>query len=181
MARVLGIALHRRERSALVTQQSLREARKGLHILVVEDNEVNLRVAVSVLEKRGHTVVAAMTGRQALRLLETQRFDLALVDLQMPKMDGFELTAAVRAREAGSSAHLPIIALAAHAMKGDRERCLAAVWTRTCPSQFALKSSGRSFIRLSRPHPRRATRLSNLAQNDLSVPHGKISLRFAAV
>ena len=127
VAGALGITLHRRSTAALLTRHSLREAaRGGLRILVVEDNPINLRLAVTLLEKAGHTVVTAADGRQALGILERDRFDVALVDLQMPEMDGFELTAAVRAGEASAGAHLPIIALTAHAMKGDRERCLAA-------------------------------------------------------
>ena len=127
VAGVLGTVLRRRPPTALLTRHSLREAaRRSLRILVVEDNPINLRVAVSLLERNGHKVVTAADGRQALGILERERFDVALVDLQMPEMDGFELTAAVRAREASTGAHLPIIALTAHAMKGDRERCLAA-------------------------------------------------------
>jgi two-component system, sensor histidine kinase and response regulator len=126
LARVLEIDRHRREPSELITRHSLRETGPSLHILVVEDNPVNLHLAVRLLEKRGHTVVTATDGRKALAVLAIERFDLALVDVQMPEMGGFELTAAVRAREGSTGDHLPIIALTAHAMKGDRERCLAA-------------------------------------------------------
>lgn len=127
IAGALGVTLDGRPSGALLTRHSLREAaRGGLRILVVEDNPINLRVAVTLLERNGHKVVTAADGRQALGILERESFDVALVDLQMPEMDGFELTAAVRARETSAGTHLPIIALTAHAMKGDRERCLAA-------------------------------------------------------
>ncbi len=98
----------------------------GLRVLLAEDNAVNQRLAVKVMEKRGHKVVVANNGREALAELDAQPFDLVLMDVQMPEMDGFETTAAIREREKATGAHLPIIAMTAHAMKGDRERCLAA-------------------------------------------------------
>jgi len=97
-----------------------------LRLLLAEDNAVNQRLAVSVLEKRGHEVVVAGNGREALAALDERAFDAVLMDVQMPEMDGFEATVAIRARERRSGAHIPIIAMTAHAMKGDRERCLAA-------------------------------------------------------
>jgi CheY-like chemotaxis protein len=96
----------------------------GLRILLAEDNLVNKKVAVRLLEKQGHIVAAAGTGNAVLELLEQQTFDLILMDVQMPEMDGFETTAAIRRNETGR--RIPIIALTAHAMTGDRERCLAA-------------------------------------------------------
>jgi CheY-like chemotaxis protein len=97
-----------------------------LRILIVEDNLVNRTLAVRLVEKEGHTTMSASTGREALAVLERERFDLVLMDLQMPEMDGFEATAAVRASERKTGAHLPIIALTASAMAGDRERCVAS-------------------------------------------------------
>jgi len=97
-----------------------------LHVLVAEDNLVNQRLATRLLEKRGHRVVVAAGGRQALEALETGPFDLVLMDVQMPEVDGLEATAAIRERESSTGEHQPIIALTAHAMKGDQERCLAA-------------------------------------------------------
>jgi two-component system sensor histidine kinase/response regulator len=98
----------------------------SLSILLAEDNPVNQRLAVRILEKRGHVVTVAFDGKEALASYQTQEFDLILMDVQMPMMDGFETTAAIRKKETQSGSHIPIIAMTAHAMKGDMERCLAA-------------------------------------------------------
>jgi len=98
----------------------------SLQILLAEDSLVNQKLAVGLLEKYGHTVVVANDGRQAIAALDAQAFDLVLMDVQMPEMDGFEATAAIRTKENRTGAHIPIIAMTAHAMKGDRERCLEA-------------------------------------------------------
>jgi two-component system sensor histidine kinase/response regulator len=113
-------------RHALITPHLLREARPALRILLAEDNPTNQVLARRLLEKKGHTVVIANNGLEALAFLETESFDAVLMDLQMPNMDGFEATHAVREEERTTQKHLPIIALTAHAMKGDEERCLAA-------------------------------------------------------
>jgi PAS domain S-box-containing protein len=95
-------------------------------ILLAEDNPVNQLLAVRLLEKEGHSVSVAGTGLQALAALEQEPFDLILMDVQMPEMDGFEATAAIRTLEQVSGRHIPIVALTAHAIKGDRDRCLEA-------------------------------------------------------
>ena len=95
-----------------------------LSVLLAEDNLVNQRLAKRLLEKRGHTVTTAITGREALAEAAAARFDVILMDLQMPDMDGFETTAEIRKQESAQGIYTPIIALTAHAMKGDRERCL---------------------------------------------------------
>ncbi|NQV34380.1 MAG: response regulator [Phycisphaeraceae bacterium] len=95
-------------------------------ILLAEDGLVNQKVAVSLLEQRGHKVTVANNGREALSALVRDSFDLVLMDVQMPVMDGFEATGLIRQQETISGLHIPIIAMTAHAMKGDRERCLAA-------------------------------------------------------
>ena len=110
----------------LVTRHLLQEARVELHILLAEDNIVNQRLTSRLLEKRGHVVKVVSNGREALAALEQADFDLVLMDVQMPEMDGFEATAALRGKEQTSGRHLPVIAMTAHAMRGDRERCLAA-------------------------------------------------------
>src|SRR5262249_38190803 len=101
-------------------------AGRRLPVLVAEDNVVNQRVAAGLLEQAGHTVTIAANGREAVAAIEKQPFDLVLMDVQMPEMDGLEATAAVRERERRKGGHLPIVAVTAHAMKGDAERCLAA-------------------------------------------------------
>ena len=98
----------------------------GLDILLAEDNPVNQRLAMRLLEKRGHRVELAESGHEAIEWVERKRFDLILMDLQMPDMDGLEATALIREREKKAGRRTPIVALTAHTMKGDRERCLEA-------------------------------------------------------
>ena len=97
-----------------------------LRILLAEDNKINQLVARRLLEKLGHLVTVAGNGYEAVNWLDREDFDLVFMDVQMPEMDGFEATAAIRAKEAGAGRHIPIIAMTAHAMKGDEERCLQA-------------------------------------------------------
>jgi signal transduction histidine kinase/CheY-like chemotaxis protein len=96
----------------------------GLRILLAEDNAVNQAVAMRFLKMRGHDVVVANNGSEALSALETESFDLVFMDVQMPEMDGLEATALIRQREKPTGRHMPIVAMTAHAMKGDREMCL---------------------------------------------------------
>ncbi|MEE8292438.1 MAG: response regulator, partial [Candidatus Tectomicrobia bacterium] len=96
------------------------------HILLAEDGLVNQKMAVEMLTQRGHTVVVANNGQEALDALENESFDLILMDMQMPTMDGLETTIAIRTQEHTTGAHIPIIAMTANAMQGDRERCLEA-------------------------------------------------------
>jgi two-component system sensor histidine kinase/response regulator len=110
----------------LVTRDSVREARKNLKVLVAEDNKVNQRLALRLLEKLGHSVELANNGREAVDMLNHGVFDVVLMDLQMPELGGLEATAVIREREKRTGSHVPIYALTAHAMKGDRERCLKA-------------------------------------------------------
>jgi PAS domain S-box-containing protein len=100
--------------------------RATLRILLAEDNQVNQRLALRLLQKRGHEVTIAVNGRDAVAAAAQAVFDLVLMDLQMPEMDGFEAAAALREREKETHVHLPVIALTAHALKGDREQCLEA-------------------------------------------------------
>jgi signal transduction histidine kinase/CheY-like chemotaxis protein len=128
IARVLG-AQQKPGAIPFITRYSLHDARdpsEVLNILVAEDNVVNRRLATMLLEKRGHRVTVACNGREALEALEAGAYDLVFMDVQMPEMDGLEATAAVRKKESSTGKHQPIIALTAHAMKGDQERCLAA-------------------------------------------------------
>ena len=102
------------------------QAARKLNVLIAEDNPVNQKLASHLVHTRGHGVIVADNGREALEVLDRQPVDLVLMDVQMPEMDGFEATAAIRARERTTGKHLPIIALTAHAMQGDRQRCLDA-------------------------------------------------------
>jgi two-component system sensor histidine kinase/response regulator len=97
-----------------------------LRVLLVEDNPVNQHLARTLLEKQGHAVVLAKNGREALACYTTDRFDVVLMDVQMPEMDGMQATTAIRIRERETGTHTPIIGVTAHAMKGDKERCLAS-------------------------------------------------------
>jgi len=102
------------------------QPRRKLQILLAEDNPVNQRLALKLLQKMGHDAALANNGNEVLQYRAKKEFDLILMDVQMPGMDGFEATAAIREQEKNSDLHQPIIALTAHAMKGDRERCIAA-------------------------------------------------------
>ncbi|MBW2175228.1 MAG: response regulator, partial [Deltaproteobacteria bacterium] len=114
------------EKMAVISRYGVQKAQRRFGVLVVEDNPVNQKVAATMLEKRGHRVVVASNGREALEALDKEHIDLILMDVQMPEMDGFEATELIRDREKGNGGHIPIVAMTAHAMKGDRERCLAA-------------------------------------------------------
>jgi signal transduction histidine kinase/DNA-binding response OmpR family regulator len=133
-----------------------RRTGEGAHILLAEDNVVNQRVCCRMLEKAGHSVVVAENGKQALQLLAEQPFDLILMDVQMPEMGGFEATGIIRDNEVHSDTHIPIIALTAHAMSGDRERCLEAgmdaYLSKPIRAQDLLDTIG-SFVNAEDPMP----------------------------
>jgi two-component system sensor histidine kinase/response regulator len=128
IARVLG-AREQEGAIPLITRYSLQDAREpdsSLKVLLAEDNAVNRLLAVRLLEKRGHKVTVAGNGLEALAALKKESFDVIFMDVQMPEMDGYEATAAIREAENNSGRHQQVVALTAHAMKGDREKCLAA-------------------------------------------------------
>ncbi|MGZ9222294.1 MAG: response regulator, partial [Anaerolineales bacterium] len=116
------------ERSpGLITRHTLSEQRKlGLRILLAEDNAINQKLAVVLLQKAGYSVDAVDTGAQALEKVQTNQYSAILMDVQMPEMDGLEATQQIRELEKNTGQHIPIIAMTAHAMQGDRERCLDA-------------------------------------------------------
>jgi CheY-like chemotaxis protein len=101
-------------------------ASRSLHVLLAEDHPVNQQLTVRLLQKRGHTVVVAGDGQETLAAVSRERFDVVLMDIQMPRMGGFEATAAIRERERASGHRTPIVAMTAHALVGDRERCFDA-------------------------------------------------------
>jgi len=128
IAKVLG-AREQKGAIPLITRYSLHDARDPeacLRILLAEDNPVNQLLATRLLEKRGHRVTVAGNGREALAAIDKESYDLVLMDVQMPELDGIEATIAIREKEKKGANHLPVIALTAHAMKGDQERCLEA-------------------------------------------------------
>ena len=98
----------------------------GLSILLAEDNAVNRQLALRLLQKQGHQVTCAADGAEVLVLLESSVFDLVLMDVEMPNLNGIQASEAIREREKETGAHIPIIAMTAHVMKGDEQRCLAA-------------------------------------------------------
>lgn len=115
------------ERSGLITRHTLSEQRKrGLRVLLAEDNAINQKLAVAMLQKAGYSVDAVETGTEAIAKVTTVAYCAVLMDVQMPEMDGFESTRRIREWERASGSHIPIIAMTAHAMAGDRERCLEA-------------------------------------------------------
>jgi two-component system sensor histidine kinase/response regulator len=114
------------EARPLITRHSLREAGLGLHILLAEDNVINQKVAERLLIKLGYSVKVVSNGQEALEAVESGAFDLVFMDVQMPVLDGLEATSAIRSREKQLGGRIPIVAMTAHALKGDRERCLEA-------------------------------------------------------
>ena len=127
IARVLG-AHAENGAIPLVTRYSLHDGRDpaaSLRVLLAEDNPVNQRLAVRLLEKRGHHVTVVGNGAEAIAVMDNHDFDLVFMDVQMPEMDGLEATAVIRGKEKITGKHQPIIALTAHAMKGDREKCIS--------------------------------------------------------
>jgi signal transduction histidine kinase/CheY-like chemotaxis protein len=114
------------EPAILVTRHTLREEKNRVRILLVEDNAINQTLAVRLLEKRGYSVSVAADGQAGVEAFDAGGFELVLMDIQMPRMDGFEATAAIREKEKGTGGHIPIVAMTAHALVGDQERCLAA-------------------------------------------------------
>jgi two-component system sensor histidine kinase/response regulator len=126
MANALDISVECLLQTPVSPEKKQPKSDRALKILLAEDNLINQTVAVRLLQKRGHSVVVVGNGKEAVQAVGVQLFDLVLMDVQMPEMSGFEATAIIRAAEQISGDHLPIIAMTAHVMTGDRERCLAA-------------------------------------------------------
>jgi CheY-like chemotaxis protein len=114
------------QKESIITRHTVEDAKRRLKILLVEDNVVNQKLAAKMLENRGHHVHIASNGQKAIDALTRECYDLVLMDIQMPEMDGLEATGRIREREKQEGSHIPIVAMTAHAMKGDKERCLAA-------------------------------------------------------
>jgi PAS domain S-box-containing protein len=114
------------DRRSLITRHTIRESKRRLRVLLAEDNPVNQKLAGKILEKMGHTVTVAQNGKEAVEFWAHGNFDMVFMDVQMPEMDGFQATGAIREKETGSDKRTPIVAMTAHALKGDEEQCLAA-------------------------------------------------------
>jgi len=153
----------------LVTRHWLSAGGSPLRILLAEDNAINRTVVMRLLEKRGHEVVAVGDGRDALTRLQHERFDVALLDVQMPGLDGLEVASRVRARENVSGAErVPIVALTARALAGDRERCLASGMDEYLAKPVDARAL---FHALDRLIPHRAARSAG-APSDVTPPRG---------
>jgi CheY-like chemotaxis protein/HPt (histidine-containing phosphotransfer) domain-containing protein len=126
ISRALQFPSRKEVSTARATQLSIPESSRSLRILVAEDNPVNQKLATKILQKMGHRVTVVGDGKKAVETLGQETFDLVMMDVQMPVMGGFEATQTIRAQEKHSGKHIPIVAMTAHAMKGDRERCLEA-------------------------------------------------------
>jgi two-component system, sensor histidine kinase and response regulator len=146
--------------SAVVPLSTPPSRRSPLRILLAEDNEINQKVAVGILEQQGHSVTVAANGKLALNAMEKERFDLILMDVQMPVMTGLEAVAAIREQEHATGAHIPIIATTAHAMDGDRQRCLDAGMDRYLAKPIRARELLKSIENL----------MSGLAETAPSVP-----------
>ncbi|MBF0496829.1 MAG: response regulator, partial [Deltaproteobacteria bacterium] len=123
---VLGAPMPEADQKSLVTRHALKESRTKLKILLAEDNLINQRLAQAILEGRGHSVSVANNGAEAISELDVFKFDMVLMDVQMPVMDGITATERIREKERLTGGHIPVIAMTAFAMKGDQERCIAA-------------------------------------------------------
>jgi CheY-like chemotaxis protein len=122
----LGAMAKKQDERPLITGHSLRKPVRQLHILLAEDNPINKKMVERILQKNGQRIKTVSDGAEALAALRQESFDLVLMDVQMPNLDGFQATGAIRQEEETTGAHMPIIAMTAHAMKEDKERCLAA-------------------------------------------------------
>ena len=120
-------------------------------VLLVEDNEVNRLIATKLLEKRGHVVVAVENGALAVDITKTDRFDIVLMDVSMPVMDGLTATTHIREREHATGGHLPIVAVTAHALDGDKARCLAAGMDDFLPKPIRSAALFATAARLAQP------------------------------
>lgn len=139
LRRILGQLSTAPDARSLVTRHSLREARRQLKILLAEDNAIDRTLAVRLLEKRGYTVETVETGKAVLDAVSRQPFDVILMDIQMPEMDGLQATVSIRDHERISGRHVPIIAMTAYALSGDKERCLAAGMDRYVPKPLNVQ------------------------------------------
>ena len=146
------------------------EPLSSLHILLAEDNKINQAVAIRTVQKLGHSLAVANNGKEALALLAEQSFDLVLMDIQMPEMDGITATRAIREVEKQTQSHLPIIAMTAHAMKGDREHCLEAGMDGYVSKPIRARELEEAIIRAARKWSRETGTESATSLPRLNLP-----------
>jgi len=151
---VLGLETKPAEPNPVVPLSTLAQERTTYRILIAEDNLVNQRVALYMLEKQGHQATGVMNGEEALQALEKGNYELVLMDVQMPKMDGFQFAQVLRDKEKATGQHLPVIAMTAHAMKGDREKCLQMGMDDYISKPLNAKQLAETIARVMRPAPR---------------------------
>ena len=136
--RVLGLSEVEHQNKTLVTRHTLRENARRHRILVAEDNAGNRALIVSLLQKWGHSVASVQNGKEVIETLDREQFDVILMDIEMPVLDGLEATRRIRERERDTGRHLPIIAMTAQVVKGDREKCLEAGMDEYVPKPLTL-------------------------------------------
>jgi signal transduction histidine kinase/DNA-binding response OmpR family regulator len=142
-----------------------------LKVLLADDGLINQQVALGLLQQHGHQVVVANNGKDAVQTFEDDSFDVVLMDVQMPEMDGYEATAAIRGKEKGSLEHTPIIAMTASAMKGDRQRCLAAGMDDYIAKPITARDLYRAIERVTRQSA--SAPLESTLDGDVAAPKGK--------
>jgi two-component system sensor histidine kinase/response regulator len=168
LRRILGLLPQDQNTDQRVTPEPPTRCNEPLKILLAEDNTINQMVVVRMLEKQGHKVVVAGNGREAIAASDKQQFDLIVMDAQMPELDGFEAAALIREREKATGKHIPILAMTAHALKGDRERCLAAGMDAYVPKPVRAKEFQEiieSLVTKARSHPAPSPPINPPGQN----------------
>jgi PAS domain S-box-containing protein len=156
MLEVLGVAVQPKDQTPPADGLAAGGFRQSYRVLIAEDNLVNQRVAIYMLEKQGHQVQGVMNGEEVLAALDKGNFELVLMDVQMPKMDGMKATRMIRLREKATGLHVPIVAMTAHAMKGDRERCLEAGMDDYVSKPLNAKQLIDTIVRVMTQHPSRS-------------------------
>ena len=151
-----------------------RTALRKLQVLVAEDNQVNQLVATRIFEKLGHQVTVVNNGREALAAVRAGKFDLIAMDVQMPEMDGLDATRAIRSVERAAGTHLPIIAMTAHAMKGDRERCLAAGMDGYTSKPIRIRDLEQAIAQLISPINSASVSIPEAEQADGVIDHAAL-------
>ena len=152
-----------------------RPAERTLQVLVAEDNQVNQLVATRIFQKLGHQVTVVSNGREALSAVQAGRFDLIAMDVQMPEMDGLDATIAIRSWERAAGTHIPIMAMTAHAMKGDRERCLAAGMDGYTSKPIRIRELAQAIAQLiSLSKPSKVSPFSEGSHADCVIDHAAL-------